>query len=61
MSPLAELTLLLYAAALTASALTVAYVWVILYLAIHGNYRARVIAALMTAGCAALVLWAATR
>lgn len=57
MSPLAELLLWLYAAALASCAIAIAVVGVILYLAIYGNWRARVIAAVMTAGVVAFVLW----
>lgn len=57
----AALALWLLGAALTALALTVAYVTAILYLAIRGNWRARVLAAAMTAGAVALVLWVIVR
>lgn len=51
----------LYVAALSALAVAVAVVAVILYLAIRGNWRARVIAAVLTGALVVLALWVVTR
>jgi hypothetical protein len=51
----------LCAVAVSALALAVAVVTLILYLVVRGNWRARVIAAVMTAQLAVLVLWVVAR